>query len=51
MMKLRFATASAQSTPSGASTPSQDSRFAASPSFIINESPASHHQRVAGFLE
>ena len=41
MMKLRLATARAQSTPSGASTPNFDSRFAASPSFIIRESPAS----------
>jgi hypothetical protein len=41
MMKLRLATANAHSTPSGASTPRRDSRLAASPSFIISESPAS----------
>jgi hypothetical protein len=35
------ATANAHSTPSGARTPSRESRLAASPSFIINESPAS----------
>ncbi len=38
MMKLRFATANAHSTPSGASIQSRDSRLAASPSYIISES-------------
>jgi hypothetical protein len=39
--KLQFAIAVARWTPSGASTSSWASRLAASPSFIISESPAS----------
>lgn len=41
MRKFRLAITLAHVTPSGARTPMRDNRLAASPSFIINESPAS----------